>query len=312
MNERQNDIGPDEQELLKEFGTSFAALRGRHADCPKPELLLASQAGVLDEMTTGNIAAHLGKCAFCQILLRDLTDAELGAARPEEEQRVRKQVLSATAGSAKAEKAGGGLLLVWLKRAVPVAAMATIVVAAVLWIRFHQPGGQVATPSIVEVQPVKPTVPSVLEWEKLPIKLQASSVLILRGKPRTAQERYVAELTAALAFYRDDNFSEAAPQLAKVTQAFPSEVEAQLYLGISQLALQQNRESIAPLMKAQQLGPEAFREDATWYLALALQREGNTKQSVLELSKLCEGKSSYADRACAGVQELSALPGVRP
>jgi TolA-binding protein len=312
MNGQKNDIGTDEQELLKEFGTSFEALSARHADCPRPELLLASHAGVLDEETARNIATHLGKCTFCQILLRDLTDAELDAARPEEELRVRKRVHSTTTDSEKAEKPSGGIFAVWFRKAVPVAALAGIVLAAVVWVRLHQAAGPVSSPAAVAVQPVKPAAPSVFQWEKLPIKLQASSVLVLRGKPRTAQEKYSAELTAALAYYRDDNFSKAAERLAQVVQAFPGGVEAQLYLGISRLSLQQNAQAIPSLVKAQQLGPEAFRQDATWYLALAQKRSGNLQQSATELGKLCPGKSSYSHRACDGIQELSVQPVEKP
>jgi len=312
MNERKSDIGPDERDLLEEFGTSFEAMKARHADCPKPELLLAALAGVLAEDTAGSVAAHLRKCDFCQILLRDLTDAELDAARPEEDRRVRERVLSATKASAKAEKAGGGILSVLFRRAVPVAALAGIVLAAVVWVRFHQPTGPVSVPSTVVVQPVKPAAPSALQWEKPPIKLQASSILLSRGKPRNAQEKYAKELTAALAPYRDDNFAEAVQKLAKVAQAFPDGVEAQLYLGISQLSLQQDAQAITSLTKAQKLGPETFRDDATWYLALAQKRTGNLQQSVAELGKLCQGNSSYSQRACAGIQELSAQHGEQP
>jgi tetratricopeptide (TPR) repeat protein len=312
MNERKNDIGADERELLEQFGTTFEAVHARHADCPKPELLLASETGVLDKDAAKNIAAHIGKCNFCQVLLRDLKDAELDAARPEEGQRVRERVLSATTGSAKAEKAGGGVLLVWLRRAVPVAAVAGIILAAVVWVRFRQTTGPLSIPTPVAVQPSKPAVPSVLQWEKLPIKLQASSVLVLRGKPRTGQEKYAADLTTALAFYRDDKFGEAAEKLTRVAQAFPDGVEAQLYLGISRMSLQQNAQAIPSLTKAQQLGPEAFREDATWYLALAQNGSGNRQQSITELGKLCQGKSTYSQRACAGIRELSVLPGDKP
>jgi tetratricopeptide (TPR) repeat protein len=170
----------------------------------------------------------------------------------------------------------------------------------------------VSTPATVAVQPMKPAAPSVFQWEKLPIKLQASSVLVLRGKPRTAQEEYSTELTAALKYYRDDNFPEAEKQLTKVVHAFPDGVEAQLYLGISRLSLQQNAPAIPSLTKAQQLGPEAFRQDATWYLALAQKRLGNLQQSITELGKLCPGESSYSQRACAGIQELSMRPVEKP
>jgi tetratricopeptide (TPR) repeat protein len=312
MNDRKNDIEPDEQGLLEEFGTSIEDLRARHANCPKPALLLASHAGVLDDEADRSVATHLEKCGFCRILLRDLMDAELFAALPEGERRVHEQVLKAAKAAAKAEREGGGLLTVWLRRAVPVAALAAVAVAAVVWVRLHPSVAPDSTPSTVAVQPVQPTAPSVLQWEKLPIKLQASSVLVLRGKPRTAKEKYAAELTAALASYRDDNYPEATRQLAKVGKEFPDGVEAQLYLGISQLQLQQNAEAIAPLTAAQRLGPDQFRQDASWFLALAYERTHDPQHALAELQKMCQGKSGYSLRACKGIQELSAQPGDKP
>jgi hypothetical protein len=312
MNDRKNDIGADEQELLEKFGTSFEDLRAHHAGCPKPEVLLASHAGVLDVETARNVATHLKTCDFCPILLRDLTDAEMFAALPEEEQRVNERVLKAAKTAWKAEAAGGGLLAVWLRMAVPVAALAAVALAAVVWLRLHPSVAPVSTPATVEVKPVQPPAPSVLQWEKLPIKLQASSVLVLRGKPRNYKEKYAAELTTALAPYRDDNYSQAALQLSKVVQDFPGGVEAQLYLGISRLQLQQNAEAIAPLSAARKLGPQQFREDAAWFLALAYERTHDRQEELAELQNICQGKGTYSQRACAGIQELSAQPGDKP
>ena len=68
MNDLKDDIGPDEQELLKQFGASFEALRANHAGCPQPDILLASQAGVLDGDTARNVTTHLENAAsagFC-------------------------------------------------------------------------------------------------------------------------------------------------------------------------------------------------------------------------------------------------------
>jgi tetratricopeptide (TPR) repeat protein len=312
MNDWKNDIGPEEQELLKQFGTSFEALRANHADCPKPEILLASQAGVLEGEAARIVATHLEKCGFCRILLRDLSDAELTAARPDEERRVRERVLNAAKASSKAEKAGGGSLAIWFRKAWAVAALAGVALVAVLWVRLHQPIVPVSTPVTVSVQPAQPAAPSVFQWEKLPVKLQASSILVWRGAPRTAQEKYASELTAALAFYRDANYAEAAKQLAKVAESFPRGVEAQLYLGISLLQLQQNVEAIAPLTAAQKLGPEQFREDATWFLALAYERTHDTQHALVELQKLRQWKGDYSQRACTGIQELSVQHGDKP
>jgi tetratricopeptide repeat protein len=312
MNERKNDIGPDEEELLKELGTSFEALRASHADCPKPEILLAAQAGVLGEETAKSVSAHLQKCTFCKILLRDLTDGEVLAALPEEERRVREQVLRAAGVSAKPAKAGGQLFAVWLTWALPVAALAGVVLAVVAWMRLHPAVAPVSSAPTVAVEPTRPATPSVLQWEKLPVRLQAGSILVWRGAPRNEQEKYAAELTHALVYYRDGDYAEAVQQLAVVAKNFPRGVEAQLYLGISHLALQQNTEAIPALLAAQALGAEHFSEDASWYLALAYARSGDKEKALMELQKLCQEKGSYSQRACAGVQELTAASGEEP
>jgi len=178
--------------------------------------------------------------------------------------------------------------------------------------RFHpspQPLPRVAT---VTAPPEKLAPPSVFVWEKLPVRLQASTILVLRGSPQTNQSTYAAQLTTALVFYQDDQYSEAVQHLAKVVKAFPSGAEAQLYLGISRLAVAQNAEAVEPLSAAQKLGPEQFREDATWFLALAYQRLHDTPHASAELQKLCRGRSGYSTRACAGIQELSAPPEAKP
>jgi hypothetical protein len=301
MNGRKNDIGPREAELLKEFGTSFEGLRASHADCPKPELLLAAQSEVLSEETARSVGKHLEKCGFCKILLRDLNDGEVIATLPEEERRVRGRVVRAGGASEKIEKAGSGLLAVWLGWASPVAVLAGVVVVAVVWMRLHPPVAQVSPAPSVAVEPEKPAA---LQWEKLPVKLQASSILIWRGEPRNAQEKYAAELTHALVYYRDGDYLDAVQQLRRVVKDFPRGVEGQLYLGVSQLALRQNPEAIPALSAAQRLGSEQFRDDASWYLALAYACTGDTQNALAELQALCHGKGNYSPRACAGVREL--------
>ena len=46
-------------------------------------------------------------------------------------------------------------------------------------------------------------------------------------------------------------------------------------------------------MVAQQLGPESFREDKTWYLALADLRAGKTEAGLAEFRNLFGGKSYH-------------------
>jgi hypothetical protein len=307
MNEAMDDLGPEEKELLREHGASLKALRARHADCPRPEVILASREGVLPEEAARKVSAHVAKCGFCQILLKDMADESLIGATVEDEKRVRERILTAAKPETKKASAPGGLFSIWFWKALPVGALAAAAIALFVWARLHQTSSTV-TPPVAVVQPASKLDPAkVLEWEKLPIKLQAQSILIWRGNPRNAQEKYASELTSALAYYRDDKFPEATERLGKVAKDFPKGVEGQLYLGISELKLEQNADAIAPLLAAQKLGPEQYRDDATWFLALAYLRAGDVQSGRAELQKLCGGTSDYATRACAASKTLAAI-----
>jgi len=307
MNEAMDDLGPDEKELLGEHGASLKALRERHADCPRVEVLLASQEGLLPEEATQKVSAHVAKCDFCQILMKDLATERIAEATVQEERRVRERVLGRTKPQTKTASATGGWFSFWLWRALPLGALAAAAIVLFIELRPHQTQPAVS-PQVAVVQPAPKHDPAkVLQWEKLPIKLQAQSILVFRGSPRNAQEKYASELTAALVYYRDDKFTEARERLRGVVKDFPKGVEGQLYLGISELKLEQNSDAIAPLQAAQKLGPEQYRDDATWYLALAYLRTGDLQSGRTGLQKLCGGKSVYSDRACAAEKEVASL-----
>jgi len=306
MNEAMDDLGPEEKELLGEHGASLKALRARHADCPRPEVLLASQEGVLPEEAAQKVSAHVAKCSYCQILLRDLATEGLAGATVQEEKRVRERVLAGAEPETKEASAPGGLFSIWFWKAFPVGALAAAGIALFVWVRSHQTPSPVSS-AVAVVQPGPKRDPAkVLQWEKLPIKLQAQSILVWRGRPRNAQEKYAVELTAALAFYRDDKFAEASDRLLGVVKEFPKGVEGQLYLGISELKLEQNADAIAPLQAAQKLGPQQYRDDASWYLALAYLRTGDLQNGRAALQKLCGRKNDYAAQACAADRTLAA------
>lgn len=302
MKERRDDLAPEEQELLG--SASLEVLRARHADCPQAEILLASQAGVLPADVSRAVAKHAETCAFCQVLLKELARDQFSDASAEEARRVRDRVLSAVAGQElKARKAAGGSSGSWWWKAVPVAVLSAAMVLFLVWIRLRSTSESASVPSSTVQQAPKQAAQSVLVWEKLPIKLQVGSLLITRGPRKAKQEQYAAALTSALSFYRDGDYADAEKKLRMVAQQFPQGVEGQLYLGITQLKLNEN--AIEALRAAQTLGPEQFRDDATWYLALAYRRAGDVKDAVAELKKLCEGNTkAYSERACTGVREL--------
>lgn len=304
MNHGNNDVRSEEQKLLERYGASVETLRAQHSGCPRIGVLRASQAGVLPEDAAQRVARHIVKCDFCRVLLRDLADEQFVIPTPGEAQRVRVRVLAAPREAGKAGSLARSSFGGWFWKAAPFTAVVAVALAAVLWVRFHSAGSRGAP--LATSGPGTATM-SALQWEKLPIRLQEKSALIVRGE----QARYARELTRALAYYRQDNYAEAAQQLEKVTRAFPRGVEGQLYLGISRLYLQRNAEAILPLVAAQESGPEPFRDDATWYLALAFSRTGDHAHALVELERLCLGESAYVKRACAAIQELpTPSPGV--
>ncbi len=308
MRHKEYDLEPEEQEILGILGTSLEGLRAQHADCPSPELLMAAQSGMLPEKTNRSINEHMAKCALCRVLAHDLADEEITAAKPEEEARIHERVFSVMRKSTAPEDHSTGTFWIWSRRAAPAAALAAVVFA-VLWVRFHRTTlPRLPAPAAVQ-QPTVPAALSVFQWEKLPVKLEAGAALVWRGAPRTGREKFASQLGEALAFYQDDNFVEAAHRLNVLAGKYPRRPEAHLYLGICQLYLQKNAEAIRSLRAAQETASGPLVDDVTWYTGLAYERAGEKPLALVELRKLCGGKSIYANRACTGIAELEAAQG---
>jgi hypothetical protein len=82
--------------------------------------------------------------------------------------------------------------------------------------------------------------------------------------------------------------------------------EAPFYLGVSQLFLNQNEDAAKSLKDAVNLASRPLADEATWYLALALDRTGRTDLASSLLEPLCHAGGKNSSRACAGIKELQA------
>lgn len=299
MKERKDDLTREESELLGVKANSLERLRKRHSDCPPHELLLAARAEVLPEELGRRVAEHLGKCRFCQILVHDLADEDLLSATTAESQRIRDRVMPPQNAVKSSPSRGERLFRAWMWPAGSIA-LAAVAIALAFWLLPRKK--EVPTQPLAEVHQAPTAAPPFrLEWEKLPIKLDASLMLVPRGAQLGVDQKYAAELTSALVSYRDDNFAQAAERLADVARNFPQGKEGQLYLGISELKLERNAEAILPLQRAQDLGRDGLHDDATWYLALAYERVGRLQDALTQLENLCRSHSSYKDKACKAV-----------
>ena len=62
--------------------------------------------------------------------------------------------------------------------------------------------------------------------------------------------------------------------------------------------------AIDSLNTARSLADESWRDDVSWYLALALDRAGRSDDARREVETLCGRAGEYQQKACAAVEEL--------
>lgn len=165
-----------------------------------------------------------------------------------------------------------------------------------------QPASPVETARGPSVGPPPPSA-FALVLQKAAIKIPAAAVLIYRSDRKDSQA-FLKDLAAALEPYRRDDYAEAARDLAPLAGKYPNAAEPAFYLGVSQLFLNQNEAAIASLQMARRRGGETLRDDASWYLALALERAGKPEDARREVEALCSRAGQYKDQACAAVPEL--------
>jgi tetratricopeptide (TPR) repeat protein len=301
---------PEELELSTELRTAVDKLRAKSPLCPSPDLLQAAQAGVLPPDLAKDVSEHLERCGLCKSLQADLEvldNEELDngqfdvAAQDRIWSRVQAGMAPQKAPAVVAARSP------WWKlglRPLPVAAMAAAaVLVLVLGVRWFGDRQQPA-PSVAQNQrPALPLPPSVFRLEKAPVVLPASTAILWRGQedPFARQSK---DLQQALVPYAADNYAEAARRLDLLRKKYPRMAEAPFYLGVSQLFLNQNDDAAKSLKDAVNLADRSLADEATWYLALALDRTGRTDLARPLLEQLCRAGRKNSNRACTGVKEL--------
>jgi tetratricopeptide (TPR) repeat protein len=285
MSNGRADYDPEEREFLRSFGSSSEGL----PTCPAPELLLAADSGSLPEERGAEVIAHLRSCSRCSALLRDLSDRELADPQPEEAARIRNRVFDGIAVP--------DALTAWRVR--PSFALAAALSLAFIGVLLWYSSSNVVTTSRAPVKAAPRQ--TVFRVEKAPVKLPAS-ILVWRGPGGG----YEAELGRAIALYRSEQYSQAAQQFEAIARTNPQSVEAQFYLGVSQLLVGRASDARASLIKAREMDRGSLTDDISWYLALANVKTGNSAEAMSDLRKLCPKPGGYSARACAGIQEIEA------
>jgi hypothetical protein len=259
--------------------------------CPAPDLLLPAQDELLPEPLAGAVRAHLATCPLCTELAAALAAADVVPSEAEArrmEQRVRFQTLGRSAR--------------WWPSMAAAAALFAVAGAAYLALMTARPQAPATSRQPPPVPPPAARQP-VLALNPPAIELPAES-LTLRGENRSA---YATALEDALTPFAAADYKDAAARLERVSRDHPRRPHAELYLGVARLMNGSPAEAVAPLELARGLARagSSLHSEATWYLAVALERSGQGAAAAGPLNELCGGGGPRKAQACDGLRHLS-------
>ena len=293
-NQLWNDLDPNERAFVKKLGVPMETM----PSCPPPDLLRALQeAEALPQQMRRRIEAHIQNCPVCQILARDLDglDAPLS---PEEDNRIHARVFDAVPGRARLPK----WRLFW--PLIPAGGVAVLLFAWLLT-HFGRTNYRRKAASSPLAGPTMAVKEGVFALEKPAAALGVP--LLMRGAS-SGRQRYLADLSLALAPYQSGDYAKAIRRLQLLTKKYPQSARVPFYLGVSRLLKGDNAAAAPSLKRAVALAHGPFSEECRWYLALANVRSGQAAEAATILESLCRSSGAYAARSCAGLKALS-MPG---
>ena len=291
-----SDFNAEEEGFRDQIESTLREVHATAGPCPDPDLLMAARSGVLTQGAEA-VQRHIQICPICSQLSKDLSEHEYPGASNAEDLRIRarwrgldqparRSIRRPLAAVAAAVLLAAGGLGIWLaRRSVP------------------QQTAEAVPPAIQLPSRSSGTGSVVLPLEKAAIKIPAEAVLLYRGDASSSQA-FLNDLAAALKPYRADDYSEASRRLGNLSRKYPNSPEVPFYLGVSQLFLNDNTQAVDSLQAARRLADELLRDSISWYLIVALNREGRDQQALAAASSLCAQAGEYKQKACAAADEL--------
>lgn len=304
MRESWPDLEDSERDFLTAHADAIQRAQARLVSCPPVQLIVAARGESLPDEVGKKIAEHVAACVECRMLAEDMEAIEEVGLTAGEKAGIRARLQPAFAAP---NISLWGLFRNW---SVPAAAVATIAIVAVLGIKFWRarPISQPPASAAVQQSPSIPTL-AALPLDKPGVPAPPNSELVWRGGGGGGGGRktdsYRAQLDAALAPYRKNDYTAASSKLEQLEQKFPQKFEPKFYNGISLLFLNDASTAARKLQAAREVAepPESYQ--ASWYLAVAEQRAGKSDLALSDLQQLCKIESSYSAKAC----EAAKIPG---
>ena len=282
-----DDFDAEEREMVRQTGLD-------RVGCPQFELLLAAEAGVLEEDEATPLRAHLSICKLCQALHSDFSIGESGAATAENLRQVRAKL---DAGLPKAARPA------WWSQWHLWVAVSGAAACIVILVGVRTPPAPVPHQEPVAVATVRKPVFH-LPLEAPAVKLPVGSAITWRGEGENPEVDYLKELGLGLAPYRAGDYAAAVAKLRPLSRRYPKSAEAAFYLGVSLLFVDLPAEARLALEKAEALRPEALRDEVEWFMGVAWERTGNTEKAAARMEALCAAQGAFRQKACAALPRL--------
>ncbi|HEX4156535.1 MAG TPA: hypothetical protein VHY48_13065 [Acidobacteriaceae bacterium] len=272
--------------------------RARTGACPPPDLLFAAQEDVLPAPAGASIREHAAHCSLCQTLLAELVPAE-AAFSPGSDARVRNHIETTKNQHGTTPKTTTFRRpSMWLSIA---GAAAVVAIVAVIGSASHRRTHFTTnTPVLAVNRPL-----DLPELHQITPLAPPDDVPLMVTRGASIHGPTINDLLPAFRPYNRGDFVHAATIFRTLTTRFPQSSIPSLYLGISQLQLNQNRDAQASLLQSLTLAGPVRHDDAAWYLAVADLRLHDRSSAAPLLRELCTKQSAYASRACAIEQQIA-------
>jgi hypothetical protein len=264
--------------------------------CPHPARVQAYTAEALPEEQMEALRSHLTVCDGCRCLADAFARAEMEPAGPEAMNALWAR-LSAHVEAARPARRGFRRFLL------PACALVPVAAAAVLAIYLTRPP---AAPLVLQT-PLPPAAPSMefpvlARLEPPPLELPLEDVLVTRSAGTAGLG---PGLTAAFQAYQKGDYSGAAQRFDVLERQGSERFEAFLYHGVSLLLTGRAAEAAPLLRKAAGLAGAGRREQAQWFLAVALLRENQVAAARGPLRAVCASGHERARDACGLLGQIA-------
>jgi len=267
-------------------------------DCPPLALLRAWQVEALPEELVHDIAAHVSTCRICSGLLADLEQLPEPTITAAERERIRRKLPLIVPAEQRRPS------WKWYSAA---AAVAAVAISAV-FLTVRETRRSTETARQVETTPLAPTAPSApkpvspaapqVQVARLDPPLSLAPDMVLRGETTPAQPT-AAQLQPAFSAYKAGDYAQAIASFSQLAKQYPRSGTPFLYLGVSQLLTNDNKNALFNLTRAEKFSDTSQRDAASWYLLAASVRT-QAPEAAQQAHDLCArgDRSRYSSQAC--------------